>query len=186
MNFEEAKKLLEEYGQEHILKGYDTLTKEQQENLLAQIANCDFSVLHELENRQESGKRGVISPLPTMQLEEIEANKEKFHATGVKAIQAGKVGAVLLAGGMGTRLGSDDPKGMYNIGLTKDMYIFERIIRNLLDVVEETGTWIHLFVMTSDKNHAATTKFLKEKKYFGYKEASLFTGASYLRGCSGT
>lgn len=170
MNFEEAKKLLEEYGQEHILKDYDTLTKEQQENLLAQIGNCDFSVLHELENRQESGKRGVISPLPTMQLEEIEANKEKFYAVGVKAIQAGKVGAVLLAGGMGTRLGSDDPKGMYNIGLTKDMYIFERIIRNLLDVVEETGTWIHLFVMTSDKNHAATTKFLKEKKYFGYKE----------------
>ena len=39
MNFEEAKKLLEEYGQEHILKDYDTLTKEQQENLLAQIAN---------------------------------------------------------------------------------------------------------------------------------------------------
>lgn len=171
MNFEEAKKLLAEYGQEHILEGYDTLTEEQQENLLAQISNCDFSVLHELEHRKEGEKRGVISPLPTMQLDEIEANKEKFRNTGVKTIQAGKVGAVLLAGGMGTRLGSDDPKGMYNIGITKDMYIFERIIRNLLDVVEETGTWIHLFVMTSDKNHAATTKFLKEKNYFGYKEA---------------
>ena len=168
MNFEDAKKLLEEYGQEHILEGFDSLNREQQEGLLAQIANCDFSVLNELKNKQEGGKRGVISPLPTMQLSEIEANKEQFRATGVKEIQAGKVGAVLLAGGMGTRLGSDNPKGMYNIGLTKDMYIFERIIRNLLDVVEETGTWIHLFVMTSDKNHAATTQFLKEKNYFGY------------------
>lgn len=170
MSFEEAKKLLEKYGQEHILEDYDSLTKQQQADLLAQIANCDFSVLDELKNRQENGKRGGISPLPTMQLAEIEANAELFRATGVKAIQSGKVGAVLLAGGMGTRLGSDDPKGMYNIGITKDMYIFERIIRNLLDVVEETGTWIHLFVMTSDKNHDATTKFLKEKNYFGYKQ----------------
>ena len=58
MNFEEAKKLLAEYGQEHILEGYDTLTEEQQENLLAQISNCDFSVLHHLEHRKEGEKRG--------------------------------------------------------------------------------------------------------------------------------
>ena len=57
--------------------------------------------------------------------------------------------AFLLACGMGTRLGSDDPKGMYNIGLTKNVYIFERIISNLLDIVRETDTWIHLFIMTS-------------------------------------
>jgi len=71
---------------------------------------------------------------------------------------------------MGTRLGSDEPKGMYDIGITKPLYIFERIIGNLLDVVKETGTWIRLFIMTSEKNHDATVRFLKEKDFFGYRE----------------
>lgn len=71
---------------------------------------------------------------------------------------------------MGTRLGSDNPKGMYDIGVTKPMYIFERLICNLMDVVRESGEFIHLFVMTSDKNHTATTTFFKEQNFFGYKE----------------
>ncbi|RAZ43250.1 UDPGP type 1 family protein, partial [Klebsiella oxytoca] len=45
----------------------------------------------------------------------------------------------------------------------------QRIIENLLDVVHEADAWIHLFVMTSDKNHEATTNFFKEKNYFGYR-----------------
>jgi UDP-N-acetylglucosamine/UDP-N-acetylgalactosamine diphosphorylase len=70
---------------------------------------------------------------------------------------------------MGTRLGSDNPKGMYNVGITRELYIFECLINNLTDVVRQAdNTWIHLFVMTSDKNHDATTNFLKEKNYFGY------------------
>ena len=77
---------------------------------------------------------------------------------------------MLLAGGMGTRLGSDHPKGMYNIGITKDVYIFQRLIENLLDVVKEAEAYVPLYVMTSDKNHEDTTAFLKEHDYFGYPE----------------
>ncbi|MBP5298724.1 MAG: UTP--glucose-1-phosphate uridylyltransferase, partial [Lachnospiraceae bacterium] len=102
---------------------------------------------------------------------EIEANKDKFYAKGIEAIKACKVGAVLLAGGMGTRLGSDDPKGMYNIGITKDVFIFQRLIENLMDVVKAAdGAWIPLFVMTSEKNNDATIKFLNEKNFFGYNK----------------
>lgn len=91
-----------------------------------------------------------------MQLSEIKEKEEEFTKVGLDAIRAGKVGAVLLAGGMGTRLGSDNPKGMYNVGLTRELYIFECLINNLLEVVRQADTWIHLFVMTSDKNNDAT------------------------------
>ena len=168
MNYNEAVEKLQKFGQTHVLKYYDELLESQKLELLAQIEATDFSVTALCNNASYEVEKGVITPLAAMQLSEIEANKEEFRTLGVDAIKKGKVGAVLLAGGMGTRLGSDDPKGMYNIGLTKDVYIFERIVNNLMDVVKETSTWIHLFIMTSDKNHDATTRFFKEHDYFGY------------------
>ena len=169
MNYQEAHEKLAKYGQEHALKYYEELTGEQQELLLNQIADTDFSVLASVKDKKGSVTKGRITPLAAMQLSEIHAKEAEFRKLGIEAIRQGKVGAVLLAGGMGTRLGSDDPKGMYNIGITKDVYIFQRLIENLLDVVEEAGAWIPLYVMTSDKNHEATTRFLKEHDYFGYQ-----------------
>lgn len=170
MTLEQAKEKLVKYGQEHVLKYYDVLSGEERQALLEQIEATDMSILAACKNKEELVQKGVITPLAAMQLDEIEANKESFVATGLEAIRAGKVGAVLLAGGMGTRLGSDDPKGMYNVGITRDLYIFECLINNLMDVVKQADAWIHLFVMTSDKNNDATIQFMKEHAFFGYKE----------------
>ena len=168
MTLETAKELLAKYHQEHVLRYYDTLSDTEKAALLEQIEETDFSVTEQITAGKAEQKRGVITPIKAMTLSEISENAESFTETGLETIRAGKVAAVLLAGGMGTRLGSDNPKGMYDIGITKPVYIFERIIRNLFDVVDQAGTWIHLFVMTSDKNHEATTSFFKQQKYFGY------------------
>ena len=169
MTLEEAKSKLEKFGQTHVLKYYDELSEAEQKALLQQIDETDFDVLKNAKNLGKGSERGVFEPLACMQLPEIEANKEEYTKIGTEAIKQGKVAACLLAGGMGTRLGSDDPKGMYNIGLTKEVFIFQRIIENLMDVVNATGSWIHLFIMTSEKNHEKTVKFLTEKNFFGYK-----------------
>lgn len=169
MILSQAKEKLEKYGQEHVLKYYDQLNEQEKEMLLAQIESTDMSILEACRHREELAQKGVITPLAAMQLEEIEENREEFTAVGLEAIKAGKVGAVLLAGGMGTRLGSDNPKGMYNVGLTRELYIFECLVNNMLDVVRQADSWYHLFIMTSDKNHEATVSFLKEHEYFGYK-----------------
>lgn len=191
MNYKEAYEKLETYNQLHILKYYDTLDKNQQQALLNEIAQTDFSVLA-ISQKKEPAERGVITPIEAMELAEIEEKKEMYEALGMEAIKAGKAGAVLLAGGMGTRLGSDQPKGMYNIGLTKNLYIFERIVHNLMDVTQKCSANIHLFVMTSDKNHIATTTFFEEQNYFGYDKryihffqqdmapASDYNGSAYM------
>ncbi len=168
MNFCEAYAKLEAVDQLHVLKDFEVLSVCEKEALLAQIEATDFSVIEYCKRENLAVEKGVITPLAAMELSEITAKKTVFEEIGVKAIRNGKVGAVLLAGGMGTRLGSDDPKGMYNIGLTKEVYIFQRLIENLMDVVKVTGTYIHLFIMTSDKNDEVTRKFLAEKQYFGY------------------
>lgn len=169
MKAEEIKVLLEKYGQEHLLKYYDELNRTEQEALLNQIGEIDFSVLKLVEEKNIEQKRGIIEPIKDVcSMEEIEKRREEFFDIGAEAIRKCKVGAILLAGGQGTRLGSDRAKGMYNIGIEKPLYIFEMLIRNLLDVVKATGAYVPLFIMTSDKNHEDTVGFFKEMNYFGY------------------
>lgn len=168
ITFEQAKTKLEKYDQLHVLKYYEELTTEEQQELLTQIEETDFEVLKYCDKKEQLAEKGTIEPLAAMQLDTIEKNREMFEQIGLDAIKSGKVGAVLLAGGMGTRLGSDDPKGMYNIGLTKDVYIFQRLIENLMDVVKRADAWVPLFIMTSDKNNDATISFLNEHEFFGY------------------
>ncbi len=167
MNYEEAYEKLERHGQLHVLKYYDGLPEEKKAALLGQIESLDFSILQYCKENT-TNQKGEIAPLAAMQLPEIEKKKEKYTKIGIEEIRQGKVAAVLLAGGMRTRLGSDHPKGMYDIGLTRPVYIFQRIIENMLDVVRQAEGWVRLFVMTSDKNHDMTVEFFEEKKYFGY------------------
>ena len=170
MIYEEALRKLTSCGQEHLLAFYPELSKGQQDELLKQIEETDFSIVNALADEKANTARGELSPLSAMTVSQIAERKDEFTETGLKAIRDGKVCAVLLAGGMGTRLGSADPKGMYDIGVTKHVYIFQRLVENLLDVVKESGTWIRLFVMTSEINDAKTREFFKEHNYFGYKE----------------
>ena len=165
MNYSEAFDKLSAYGQTHLLKFYDELSDTERKSLLAQIEETDFSVIH---TDMHVAKRGVITPISVTELSEISARYSEFSSAGLEEIRSGHVGAVLLAGGMGTRLGSDSPKGMFNIGLTRELYIFECLINNLMDVTRRAGNFIHLFVMTSDRNHDDTVDFFHEKNCFGY------------------
>ncbi len=138
------------------------------QKLVDQLNNMDWSCLDLIHGSEQ--KRGTFAPLGAMELPEIEAKKEEFKAVGLEAIKACKVGAILLAGGQGTRLGFDKAKGMYNIGLNKDLYIFEQLIRNLQKVTDEAGAYVPLYVMTSDKNDTDTRAFFAEHDYFGYNK----------------
>lgn len=161
---------LEAEGQLQLLRFEAELTSKEKESLYNQIEKIDFSVTKTLEHRGETVVKGKITPLEALDLSRIEVKKSEYEAAGIKALKEGKVGAVLLAGGMGTRLGSNDPKGMYNVGINRELYIFECLINNIMDVVKVTGEYIYLYVMTSDLNYESTVGFFKEKNYFGYPE----------------
>lgn len=131
-----------------------------------QLAGMDWSYL-ELIHENEL-KRGSFAPLGALELPKIEQNRDAYKRTGLDALRAGKVGAILLAGGQGTRLGFDKAKGMFNIGVNKELYIFEQLIANLRKVTDEAGAWVPLYVMTSEKNDAQTRAFFEEHAFFGY------------------
>ncbi len=170
MDYIQAKAKLDACGQAHLLRFYDSLSDSEQYQLLEQIDALDVQLLDVFAAYQHQGElqRGKLEPLGALTLKEIADNREKFESAGLDAIRQGKVGAVLLAGGMGTRLGFDKPKGMYNIGLTRQLSIFECLINNLMEVVDKAGAFVPLFVMTSEKNDEDTREFFEENKYFGY------------------
>lgn len=162
--------LLKEHNQEQVITWYETLDDAGKKKLDKQISQVDWKLLDLIKDNKETQERGKLEPLSAVEVQEIEKNKAKYEEAGLKAIREGKVGAVLLAGGQGTRLGFDKPKGVFNVGETKEVYIFERLIRNLMDVTDQAGVFIPLYVMTSDKNNDDTVAFFQEKHYFGYPE----------------
>lgn len=173
MTYKDAYAKLEKYGQLHVFKYYDSLTEEEKQTLLDQIDELDFSVLSRAKNPHVV-PRGKISPIQSMELPEIDRDRKRFEQIGLEEIRAGKVAAVLLAGGMGTRLGSDDPKCMYDIGITRHVYIMQRLVENLQEVNREAGAVVPFFIMTSERNHDKTVGFMKKMDYFGYDPDKVF------------
>ena len=166
MEFLEFESIMQQYDQDKTLETFSKLNEKDKARILKQCDFLDFSFLNALGDHDKT--RGKIEPIRTMKLSEIETERERFYKIGCDAIKAGKVGALVLAGGMGTRLGSDHAKGMYDIGLTRPVYIFQRMIENMLDVVRDTGAWIPLFIMTNILNDKEIKEFLIEHKCFGY------------------
>ena len=157
--------------QSHVMRYMDELSAEEKKELVDQIDSLDLSVLGVDAAEEERGK---FEPLFATTLEEIDEKREHYKKIGLQAIREGKVGAVLLAGGQGSRLGFDKPKGTFNIGVDHDLYIFECLINNLMDVVKEAHTWVPLFIMTSVDNKKDTIDFFREHNYFGYSDDNVW------------
>lgn len=134
-----------------------------------QLEGLDWTVLDLLHGGKQ--ERGSFAPLGAMEREEIAHRRGELEQAGLEALRAGKVGAILLAGGQGTRLGFDKAKGMYNIGETRTLYIFEQLIENLKKVTAQAGVWVPLYIMTSEKNDSDTRAFFREHDFFGYDPA---------------
>ena len=168
MNYDKALALLKKEGQEHLLEYYGELSAERQKSLLAQIEGIDFSCFKHLGDAVRG--IGKLSPVPAVTVSETERRRAEFEEAGISLLKQGKVAAVLLAGGQGTRLGSDKPKGMFDIGVTRELTIFACQFANIMQVVKAAGRHFHIFIMTSVINDADTREFFRRKNFFGYPE----------------
>lgn len=161
-------KIWEEEKQLYIQAAMRQNTAEENETLKARLETIDWSVLEHIHRKETVNERGVFAPLEAVEISEIQSREAEFRKLGLEALRAGKVGAVLLAGGQGTRLGLDKPKGTLNIGVDRELFLFEQLVRNLMDVTDEAGAYVPLYIMTSNINNEDTVAFFEEHSYFGY------------------
>lgn len=163
-----GKMIWEDERQIYIQSAMKRNSPEENEVLKRKLETIDWSVLEHITRKETVNERGEFAPLAAVETAEIENRKDEFKEIGLKALREGKVGAVLLAGGQGTRLGLDRPKGTLNIGIDRDLYLFEQLISNLMEVTDEAGTYVPFYIMTSNINHEDTVAFFEEHAYFGY------------------
>lgn len=168
LKYERAKTILSQRGQSHLLDYYDELSDIEQQQLLKDIENTNFSIVKEIGKCEAKKPKKIKPPANTVSLKESARRHVQYKEVGVKLLKESKVAAVLLAGGQGTRLGFDKPKGMFNVGETRFLSIFEQLINNLKEVTSLTGRNVTLFIMTSVVNDADTREFFEQNDYFGY------------------
>ncbi len=175
---EEWKSILKKYGQEHLLNHYETLEDKQKEYLLEQIEAIDFELINSLYNKtkkQEKKENDKITPIEYMDKNKLYDDYKHYENIGKKAIREGKLAAVTMAGGQGTRLGHNGPKGTYDIGLESHKSLFELLCDSLKEEGKKYDVTIPWFIMTSRENNKATLEFFEKNKYFGYqKDKNIF------------
>lgn len=172
MNRQEAQQILQQHGQEHVLAFYEQLDSSAQTALLEQIADIDFDALTDMQEKlaqkDASGEQVAdFVPAPVLELEEIAKRSEESRNIGADVLRAGRVGVLLVAGGQGSRLGFDGPKGAYEIGPLSGASLFEIHARKILALERMYEGEIPFYIMTSQANDADTRRFFVENDYFG-------------------
>ena len=176
MNYAEAEKMLKKCGQEHVLAYWKKLGKGEREALLAQIATIDPKDLAHCRAALATGaevpdsSKGVAPKVAELK----GAALKKAVAAGEKELRAGRVAALLVAGGQGSRLGFDGPKGCYPIGPITGEPLFYFHARKILARSIRYGAKIPFYVMTSEMNNAATVQCFEENDYFGLNPDDVF------------
>ena len=179
---QEAIEILKKYNQNHIVNLLNKLDEVKKQELLDQINRIDFGQIMELYDNTKKEieiKENKIESIDY--LDKAKLSKEqraKFDTLGEELIRSGKYAVVTMAGGQGTRLGHNGPKGTFKLDVYgKGKYLFEILKDNLEEANKKYDTVIPWYIMTSKENNQATVDFLEKHNYFGYpKEAvTIFT-----------
>ena len=170
-------------GQSHLLKYYNQLSDGQKAELLAQIEQLDFDnipnwVADYVKNEHPLTIPTQFSPAPSYAPEPAgnEQNElyEKAKNLGTQLISAGKVAGFVVAGGQGTRLGFDGPKGNYPTSPIKQKTLFQIFAENILAASNKYNTSIPWYIMTSPLNNADTIEIFESANYYGLNKEDVF------------
>lgn len=172
------KELLEREGQAHILRFWDRLSVSERDSLEAQISKLDFASINRMRGmllNRSNGATSAVEPEPAP-VEHLccPEEKAKARAKGEEALRKGQVAVVLVAGGQGSRLGFEGPKGAYPIGPITDKPLFYFHARKILALSKRFGASIPFYVMTSEANDAATRECFAQHDFFGLPREDVF------------
>lgn len=205
---QELIKLLEPFGQEHLVKFWDDLSDADKQSLSDDLNNTDFAELNRffkkvsLEKDQTNKEiDSHMTPVPhELKGSYAKSSKEQlaaYESEGLKAIANGEVAVLLLAGGQGTRLGVKYPKGMYSVDLLSGKSLYqlqaERLIRikqlakNKFPTQNQSkgsaSSSIPWYIMTSEHTQESTINYFEKHNHFGLNKDNIVLFEQYMLPC---
>jgi len=167
----EVMDIINKYNNEHILYFWDELNENERNNLIHELKSIDFDKLNEYYNYYLNQKNKVITVDPTDYL----SIEQKYQINGLKdlgidALKKNKVGFLTVAGGQGSRLGYEHPKGCFPVSTVKKKSLFQVFAEKIKFYSNYYDNDFNWYIMTSEYNYQETIDFFKHHKYFGLKE----------------
>ncbi|WP_339729210.1 UDPGP type 1 family protein [uncultured Gimesia sp.] len=176
---------LEQHQQTQLLHWWDDLNDQQRTELTGQIQQINFEQIQRLysskgsstteESPAQKAERAT-RPGTVVRLQDRTSSAAESKSpiqAGNQLLSEGKVGAILVAGGQGSRLGFSHPKGMYPVGPVKQTSLFQMLVEQLIARADKAGKPICYFIMTSDATHDETVEYFQQHQNFGLAEENL-------------
>ena len=182
-DYENLKKLLKNHHQEHLFGFWEQLDQGQRQDLLAQIQRfdldkIDFWVKKFVQDPVPDAIRGDFVPALSYNPAPVGPQQKRKYAEAVKLgtelIAAGKVAAFVVAGGQGTRLGFDGPKGNFPISPIKNKTLFRIFAESIAATSQRYQADCPWYVMTSTLNYDKTKEIFRFNNYYGLDEKNIF------------
>ena len=173
-NFEQTKKILKYQKQEQILE-YPIRNKEEFANEVLKINFEQLNKLYDKAIKNEKVENSKIEPIPYIEKDKLsEEEKEHYKKIGENIIRNNEYAVVTMAGGQGSRLGHDGPKGTFDFGLENHKSIFEVLCDRLKEAYKKYNVYIPWYIMTSRQNNEETINFFEKNNYFGYSKENVY------------
>lgn len=175
---------LRQHGHDHLLRDWGELSDARRTALVQEIEAIDFGRLDDLIVRLVHGTESTlpdperVQPVEVSRLPRTDSERVAWRRAaevGEAALNAGEVAVVIVAGGQGTRLGFDGPKGTFPIGPVSAKSLFQIHAEKVRALSRRHERTVPLYIMTSPDNHAATLEFFAEHRNFGLQHVRFFT-----------
>ena len=188
MDVQSLREELIKFKQEHLLQFWESLSEDQQICLYKDLTSIDFeevtNIFSESQIPDDELDESLLEPLPKEVHETVTTSSpavlRNYREEGLRQIAQGKVAVLLLAGGQGTRLGVDHPKGMYDVGLPSQKTLYQlqgerlrRLEQLAADLTGKSGGHIPWYIMTSEQTKEPTEKFFADRDYFGLEKQNV-------------
>lgn len=176
---EKSQEILAKYNQNHIIDYMNELDNEEKEKLANQVLELDFEEIKELYEKTFEEIYVDLEQLePIKGINPSKLSKEEIEELekiGQNTIKQNKFAVATMAGGQGTRLGHNLPKGTYKMNLNgEEKFLFQIIVENLERANKKYNVIIPWYIMTSRENNRETVSFLEEHNYFGYPKEYVY------------
>ena len=172
---------LSQAGQEHLLRWWNDLDDRSRDRLAAEVETIDLAevdaLFRQLVKEDSAPSAGRVGPVEVDRLPRTDGERvarRHVAAVGEKALAAGEVAVVIVAGGSGTRLGFDGPKGTYPIAPVSAASLFQIHAEKVVALSRRHGRMIPLYIMTSPENYGVTARFFEEHGNFGLAHVRFF------------